>query len=485
LEWALRSPLEMSPRTLGFVRTLRHHRFMRIFRGQRGQATAEYVVLITLLIAVLGAGALFAPAVAGSIRDAIQKAICTIPGSECATGGPGEGSSQGPGDDGGGSNSPQGEIDPGDADGDGIPDGLDPDDDNDGVPDTVDPDADTDGDGVDNEHDADDDGDGVEDTNDPDSDSDGDGITNADDSDDDGDGIPDSDDSDADSDADGIPDPQDSDDDGDGESDSSEEQAGTDPSDLDTDNDGLDDGEEAAAGTDPQNQDSDGDGIPDGEEVAIGSDPTAAEPSDDYESYQDPERRSAEHGLLYGDAESKTNEWQFEDPRDWEGVRLRLGLFIMDEETSMLGNELLGDDRGFDPQFSPNRTRAFIEIDFSTDTARVVVNPTCKPGRECTDARDIGDGSFGDRDNEVEFEQEDDGDLHFSWELNQSAYSPLGFGIPSIDGDFYVEFNDDGSITITMDDDGYPSYEIYMDDANGTTEIGTHEEGSPWDLWGP
>jgi hypothetical protein len=246
----------------------------------------------------------------------------------------------------------------------------------------------------------------------------------------------------------------------------------------------LDDGEEAANETDPHGADSDEDGIPDGQEVVDGTDPTEAEPSDNFDSWQDPERRAAEHEQLYGESQSKTKEWEFDDPFELDEGRLRLGLFIGAEESGMLGLDLRGDDRDFDPQFSPSRTRAYLEVDFATDRSSVLVNPSCNSDGACEDARDIGSGSFGDFDNEVEFEQEEDGDLHFSWELSQSYYDLPG-GIPSIDGDLYVEFNDDGSLTITMDDDGYPSYEIYWDDASGTTEVLTHEEGSPWDLWGP
>lgn len=274
--------------------------------------------------------------------------------------------------------------------------------------------------------------------------------------------------------------PDASDADGDGLTDYYEESLGTDGASADSDGDGLDDSYEDARGTDPLNPDSDDDEIADGTEVDGGGDPLEVAPSDDYRSWIDPERRAAEHEALYGDADSTERSWEFEDPQSRDG-RLRVGFFIQDDETGLPPKKLKGDDRGFDPQFSPNRTRAYLEIDFSNDSARVISNPSCEAGGGCKDAKDIGDGSFGDFDSEVEMEQEDDGKLHFSWELSQSVV-PVG---PSIDGDLYVEFKDDGSMDISLDHDGYPSVEMYYDDANGTQEVITVEEGSFWDLFGP
>ncbi|WKE56086.1 YPDG domain-containing protein [Corynebacterium tuberculostearicum] len=197
-----------------------------------------------------------------------------------------------------------------DSDGDGIPDIIDKDDedgpkgdkDGDGIINEEDPDADGDGVSNDDEKEAgldplnpDTDGDG---TNDGDEDTDGDGKKNKDESevpegpvtDEDGDGLGDTGVTDKDpedgkaditdgpltndTDNDGIPDAVDPDIDGDGVNNSDEKAAGTDPYDPDTDGDGTNDGDEDADGdgktnaeeSDPtvdESKDSDGDGIPD------------------------------------------------------------------------------------------------------------------------------------------------------------------------------------------------------------------------------
>ena len=197
-----------------------------------------------------------------------------------------------------------------DNDGDGIPDIIDNDDedgpkgdkDDDGIINEEDPDADGDGVSNDDEKEAgldplnpDTDGDG---TNDGDEDTDGDGKKNKDESevpegpvtDEDGDGLGDTgvtdkdpEDGEADitdgpltndTDGDGIPDAVDPDIDGDGVNNSDEKAAGTDPYNPDTDGDGTNDGDEDADGdgktnaeeSDPtvdESKDSDGDGIPD------------------------------------------------------------------------------------------------------------------------------------------------------------------------------------------------------------------------------
>ena len=197
-----------------------------------------------------------------------------------------------------------------DSDGDGIPDIIDKDDqdgpkgdkDGDGIINEEDPDADGDGVSNDDEKEAgldplnpDTDGDG---TNDGDEDTDGDGKKNKDESevpegkvtDKDGDGLGDTGVTDKDpedgkaditdgpltndTDNDGIPDAVDPDIDGDGVNNSDEKAAGTDPYDPDTDGDGTNDGDEDADGdgktnaeeSDPtvdESKDSDGDGIPD------------------------------------------------------------------------------------------------------------------------------------------------------------------------------------------------------------------------------
>ena len=163
----------------------------------------------------------------------------------------------------------------GDADGDGIPDYLDPDSDNDGIPDATEGRIDTDKDGLPNFIDLDSDNDGIPDRMEGSTDFDGDGKKNFIDTDSDNDGIPDSNEGVADVDNDGNPNYLDLDSDGDGTSDKLEGTRDSDNDgvmnflDQDSDNDGISDSVEGIKDTDGdgipnyRDEDSDNDGIPD------------------------------------------------------------------------------------------------------------------------------------------------------------------------------------------------------------------------------
>ena len=203
----------------------------------------------------------------------------------------------------------------------------------------------------------------------------------------------------------------------------------------------------------------------------------------DYARWRDLARREAELAMLYGSAQPKTREWEIGDFQGRDEGRLRVGLFIAAPSTGLFGRSFAGNDRGFDPQFSPARTKGYIEIDFQHDRATVVTNPTCdEHGQSCTDAKDIGDGSFGDADSEVELDERDDGSIHVSWEMSNSQ---LGrFMGPSIDGDLDVKPNSDGSFTVKLSGDDYPSREVYFDDGHGHTQtLVRGKEESPLKLF--
>lgn len=163
----------------------------------------------------------------------------------------------------------------GDADGDGIPDYLDPDSDNDGIPDATEGRGDADKDGLPNFIDLDSDNDGIPDRMEGSADFDRDGKRNFLDTDSDADGIPDAQEGVADADNDGNPNYLDLDADGDGTSDKLEGTRDSDNDgvmnflDQDSDNDGIPDTEEGVKDTDRdgipnyRDDDSDNDGIPD------------------------------------------------------------------------------------------------------------------------------------------------------------------------------------------------------------------------------
>jgi len=202
------------------------------------------------------------------------------------------------------------------------------------------------------------------------------------------------------------------------------------------------------------------------------------EPSDDYDSWRDPERREAEREERYDDAIPTSSDWESTDIQGRDEGRIRMGMYISEPQSGIcLGIagwnvhcvKGEGDDRGPDPQFSPYNTRAYVEVDFERDRAFVIANPTCSPNEGCSDAKHIGDGSLGDYSNEVEYDEQDDGTIRISWEL-ANARLPGPLSGASIDGWMELRPNDDGTMDVVMSGDQYPSWEAYYDDGCGNTE---------------
>jgi hypothetical protein len=223
-------------------------------------------------------------------------------------------------------------------------------------------------------------------------------------------------------------------------------------------------------------------------------------PSTDYRSWQDPARRQAEQELLYDDAEPAIEEFDIEDLDGLDEGKLRLGLFIA-APTAGPGvwpaPKLEGNARGFNPQFSPNQTKGYIELDFERDKAYVQINPTCDAdGSDCEDAKDIAQDdirNFGDYKNEVEPNDTDGDEVHVSGEMSQAKgtkYLPgeaaeLVSG-PSIDGDIHVRPGPDGKPIVQLDGDDFPSREVYYDDGQGRTYevIPPRKEDGGWGPFG-
>jgi hypothetical protein len=192
-------------------------------RDSRGQTAAEYLGVLLVVVAIIGA--LFATQLPSRIGCAISTSVARIAGAEQ----PGACGKDGTATAGGR-----------DTDGDGVPDSVE-------QSNGTDPkNADSDGDGLT-------DGEEAKQGSDPHS------------PDTDGDGVPDDEEA-----ALGTS-PLQADSDGDGIDDKEEIERGSNPRLADTDGDGLSDGAELEKGTDPFNDDSDGDGLLDGKD----EDPTA------------------------------------------------------------------------------------------------------------------------------------------------------------------------------------------------------------------
>lgn len=160
---------------------------------------------------------------------------------------------------------------------------------------------------------------------------------------------------------------------------------------------------------------------------------------------------------------------------------LRFGLFIAEESSGVGPLQGEGDNRTFDPEFSPYATRAYLEVDFENDRAFVVPNPTCEPGGGC-DAKHVGDGALGDYSSEVTLEERDDGSIYIQYEL-ANARLPGPLSGASIDGHITITPDPHGTFEVNWFGDRYPSWEAYYDDACGVTWTMTQsEEGEITDL---
>jgi hypothetical protein len=204
-----------------------------------------------------------------------------------------------------------------------------------------------------------------------------------------------------------------------------------------------------------------------------------------------PRARRHERRRLYGDARPSRSSFEFDDPQDRRRGRIRVGLFIAAESAGIGPIRGEGNDRGFQRHFSPLRTKGYVEIDFRRDRISVLATPTCKPRGDCHDAKRIGDGSFGDWDNEVEASDHvmpvpdprpgppppgvtlpepepipENDTIRVSWELSNTRLPVAG---PSIDGSLELTPHADGSLELTMTGDSYPSWEAYYDDGCGRT----------------
>jgi RHS repeat-associated protein len=175
---------------------------------------------------------------------------------------------------------------------------------------------------------------------------------------------------------------------------------------------------------------------------------------------------TSEHRELYGEVPSVTLTQEIDDSASRLG-RIRLGIFIAEAEAGRLGLMAQGDDRSFDPLFSRERTRAYVEVDFNRNEVFVQVNPTCDLERDDCRIRPIGDFSAPDKFHRVEVSESASGDLTIRLDLPQNLFDipstdqPFG---PSIDATLVISASG-ASVHDQVDlrSDRYPSYELYYD----------------------
>ena len=400
-----------------------------------------------------------------------------------------------------------------DSDGDGIPDIIDKDDqdgpkgdkDGDGIINEEDPDADGDGVSNDDEKEAgldplnpDTDGDG---TNDGDEDTDGDGKKNKDESevpegkvtDKDGDGLGDTGVTDKDpedgkaditdgpltndTDGDGIPDAVDPDIDGDGVNNSDEKAAGTDPYNPDTDGDGTNDGDEDADGdgktnkeeSDPtvdKSKDSDGDGIPDIIDKDDQDGPKGDKDGDGIINEEDPD---ADGDGVSNDDEKEAGLDPLNPDTDGDGTN------DGDEDTDGDGKKNKDESEVPEGTVTDEDGDGLGDTGITDENDNGVADLVEKPDTETPDTKkpDWNDAKTTPGES-VEIEKDpNSGDVESGTEVEVT------------DGSGTAEIDDNGTITVTPDEDAKPDDKIVVEvkDPEGkvidTVEVTIEEKDKP------
>ena len=400
-----------------------------------------------------------------------------------------------------------------DKDGDGIPDIIDKDDqdgpkgdkDGDGIINEEDPDADGDGVSNDDEKEAgldplnpDTDGDG---TNDGDEDTDGDGKKNKDESevpegkvtDKDGDGLGDTGVTDKDpedgkaditdgpltndTDGDGIPDAVDPDIDGDGVNNSDEKAAGTDPYNPDTDGDGTKDGDEDTDGDGKPNKDEsnpdedkitdkDGDGIPDIIDKDDQDGPKGDKDGDGIINEEDPD---ADGDGVSNDDEKEAGLDPLNPDTDGDGTN------DGDEDTDGDGKKNKDESEVPEGTVTDEDGDGLGDTGITDENDNGVADLVEKPDTETPDTKkpDWNDAKTTPGES-VEIEKDpNSGDVESGTEVEVT------------DGSGTAEIDDNGTITVTPDEDAKPDDKIVVEvkDPEGkvidTVEVTIEEKDKP------
>ena len=158
---------------------------------------------------------------------------------------------------------------------------------------------------------------------------------------------------------------------------------------------------------------------------------------------------------------------KFKLPSNFRGPRsgvVRIGLFIPHEAVGWPGGiRSHGDDRGFDPHFSADRTRATFRIDLRKRTVSVQVNPSCNADKsECWHASPLTKNGK----NQVHVTPEGKNGFKISYELtNSRPQGAYALGTPSIDGDIHVQPGGKHGVDVRETADNYPAREAYLYEA--------------------
>ncbi|MCM3922442.1 hypothetical protein ND748_12330 [Frankia sp. AiPs1] len=161
--------------------------------------------------------------------------------------------------------------------------------------------------------------------------------------------------------------------------------------------------------------------------------------------------------------------------------RYRVGFFIMQNSYGILGITGAGDDRGFNPKMSASQNRVYLEVDYNTGTARIIVNPSCNSDRtSCTNPVPL----TPDRVN-ITFSRSQAVSANPANPLTSTTFHvniensrETVHGFPRIRAEITFSTNPQGGLSVIGHTSSFPSVEMYHELGGSTTTVYQHEQAS-------
>ncbi|MCL9760363.1 hypothetical protein [Frankia sp. AiPa1] len=159
--------------------------------------------------------------------------------------------------------------------------------------------------------------------------------------------------------------------------------------------------------------------------------------------------------------------------------RYRVGFFIMQKSYGVLGITGAGDDRGFDPQMSAAQNRVYLEVDFTTGKAYIIVNPSCNSGwTACTNpvplTADRVSISFSR--SQVASSNPANPMTSTTFHVNIENSRETVHGFPRIRAEITFSTNPQGGLSVIGHTSSFPSVEVYHELGGATTTVYRHEQ---------
>jgi len=159
--------------------------------------------------------------------------------------------------------------------------------------------------------------------------------------------------------------------------------------------------------------------------------------------------------------------------------RYRVGFFIMQKSYGVLNITGAGDDRGFDPQMTAAQNRVYLEVDFTTGKAYLVVNPSCNSTRtSCTDPVQLTASrvSISFSRSQVASSNPANPMTYTTFHVNIENSRETVHGFPRIRAEITFSTNPQGGLSLIGHISKFPSVEIYHELGGATTTVYRHEQ---------